>query len=486
MKDRLRQAEAFVAEHAPLVNPAYRPRFHMAAPCGWLNDPNGFSFYRGQYHLFYQYAPYASHPGRMYWGHCVSDDLVCWRYVGIAIAPDTEADSDQCWSGNAIEDGEGRLVAMYTALRPDGKGRRFQEQCIAVSRDGIHFEKPACNPVISGKDLPPDGSVYDFRDPKLVRAADGWWAVVANRGEHGGRQLLYRSDDLTHWTYRGVFLEGIGQMPECPDLFTLGGRDVMITSVMGLPKDGLRFQSHVSDVVYLIGRIEGERFVPACMEAVDLGPDFYAPQSIDTPDGRHVMIGWMQMWREESPTDYLGHGWNGAMTIPRELSIQNGRLYQLPVRELNAYRHNHRAWQDVDIRGETALDGLSGRRYELSAALTLPRGGKAELRLLKTGDEYFRIHYDAATHILTTDRSRCGYSMSRDNLWEEKPGGRAVVPDGGETLRLTVLVDSDSVEVFVNDGVLAMTTLAFPKGPAEGIAFAGAGHIDRLDIWDLA
>ena len=414
-KNRRAEAEAFIA--AQKLNGTYRPTYHLASPCGWINDPNGFIAYRGKYHLFYQFSPLTSSPGKMHWGHSVTEDFIHWEYVGLAISPDTHLDCENCWSGHAIEDDEGRLVAMYTALRPDGEGHIMQEPSVVYSEDGMNFVKPDTNPVLSAKDLPEDATIYDFRDPKIVRTEGGYYVIVANRGARNGRQLLYFTRDFKNWEYRGIFLEGIGDMPECPDLFRLDGKDIMITSVIGLPKDGLRFQSQHSDVIYLIGRIENEKFIPQSMEAVDLGPDFYAPQSIDTPDGRHVMVGWMQMWGEESPTHYLDHHWNGAMTIPRELWLQDGRLYQRPVRELENYRVNHQSWQDVQVKGEAVIEGLSGRRYEMDVELELNDWGQAEIRLLQTGDEYFRIHYDAGHRILTTDRSRCGWSMAPNNMW---------------------------------------------------------------------
>lgn len=485
VNDRLAEAEAFIRQNAPLVNPMYRPRFHMTAPHGWINDPNGFCFYKGKIHLFYQFAPYTSYNSRMYWGHCTSEDFISWKYEGVALAPDTEADSEQCWSGNAIEDDSGHLVLMYTALRPDKDGRMLQEQCIAFSEDGLHFVKPDCNPVIYAGHMPDDASIYDFRDPKIVRSKDGYYSVVANRGTRNGRQLLFHSDDLIHWTYRSVFLEGIGDMPECPDLFHLAGKDVMITSVIGLPKDGLRFQSQHSDVIYLIGEIRDERFITQKMEAVDLGPDFYAPQSIDLPDGRHVMIGWMQMWGEESPTHYLDHHWNGAMTIPREVWLQDDRLYQMPVRELAQRRRNHQRWENVNVNGQYPLLHKASRWYEMDVTLQLPAHGQAEIRLMQTGNEYFRIHYNAQTHILTTDRSRCGWSMAPHDMWEPKPAGRAVVPNGTNKITLKVVVDTASVEVFVNGGILAMTTLAFPRETGNGVSFVGNCMIEQLDIWDI-
>lgn len=475
----LQKAEAYVRAHAPQVDPTFRPRFHLATPVGWINDPNGFCVFRGRYHVFAQFHPYDSVWGPMHWGHWVSDDLVVWTWLGVALAPDSPYDDMGCFSGTALEDGE-RLILIYTGVHRDADGRVVQEQCIAESHDGIHFEKWACNPVIGAKDLPPDGAPEDFRDPKLIRTPDGWRVIAANRGEKNGRQLSFVSPDLVHWTCEGVLLEGVGQMPECPDYGPCDGRDLMLTSVMNLPQDGLRFQNGHHDVVYLVGQERDGRLLPERMEAVDLGPDFYAPQRIRTPDGRSVMIAWMDMWQTDSPTHYLGHGWRGQFTIARELSIRDGRLLQRPVRELERLRGE--AFEaDVQVDGETAVPGLCGRRCDLLLDIAVRPGAWAEVRLLQDGGEYFSVRYDPQTQVLAADRSRCGYTMGPGGGPEVKPAGRAVLEGATDRISLRILVDQCSVEVFAGDGEVALTTLAFPKGPAEGISFAGqcAVHVRK-------
>ena len=159
-----------------------RPLFHLAARTGWMNDPNGFSFYKGNYHLFYQYHPYDSHWGPMHWGHGVTKDLIHWEYLPAAMAPDMPYDRDGCFSGSAVELDDGRQLLMYTGVvkevQPDGSKREIQTQCIAVG-DGLNYEKYGENPVLTRTDLPEGGSPFDFRDPRIWREGDGTFRCVA-------------------------------------------------------------------------------------------------------------------------------------------------------------------------------------------------------------------------------------------------------------------------------------------------------------------
>lgn len=482
MSEMITRADSFIAQNAALVEPMFRPAYHCAPPIGWVNDPNGFSYWNGRYHLFGQFYPYEPVWGPMHWGHWVSDDMVSWQWVSTALAPDSPFDDKGCFSGTAVADGD-RLVLMYTGVHADETGRTIQEQCVAVSTDGVHFEKLPCNPVIRAEHLPADGDPVDFRDPKLMRTKDGWRAIVANRGASGGRQLSFSSPDLVSWRCDGVFLEDIGDMPECPDYFDLDGRKAMITCVMNMPQDGLRFPSG-SPVVYILGREQDGRLIPDALEAADNGIEFYAPETVRMPDGRQVMLGWLHMWGHESPTQYLGHRWCGMYTIPRELFVKDGRMHQRPLRELERLRCAELCAQCVRVDGETHIPGLEGRRYELALRLTAG-GAPAEIRLLESGDERFTITYDPATRIITCDRSRCGYTMGKGGAPEAQPFSRAVVPGVGNALELRIFVDTCSVEVFAQDGAVALSTCCYPRGEARGISFAGDFAIDELRKWEL-
>ena len=483
MSESIARADEFICANSGLVNRQFMPIYHCVHPVGWINDPNGFSYWKGQYHLFSQFYPYKPVWGPMHWGHWVSRDLVKWDWVGTALAPDSPFDDLGCFSGTAVPDGD-RLILMYTGVHKDASGRTVQEQCIATTTDGVHFEKWPCNPVINASHLPADGSPVDFRDPKLLRTDTGWRAIVANRGEKVGRQLSFSSPDLINWTCDGIFLEGIGEMPECPDYFDLDGKKAMITCAIGMEREGLRFPS-TQPVVYLLGQETDGRLMPEVMDAMDNGTEFYAPETVLTPDGRRVMLGWLHMWGHKAPTQYLGHNWCGMYSLPRELFIKDGRMCQRPLEELKALRGEEFSLSGLRVQGETAAEGLTGRHYELEVELTPNGDAEVELRLMRTGDEYFSLRYDPASRIITCDRSRGGYELRPDEQSVPETCSRAVVPGDCSKLRLRIFVDTSSVEVFVNDGAPVLSMRNYPTGEAQGISFAGDFTIDSLRKWEL-
>ena len=191
-----------------------RPAFHLTPLTGWMNDPNGFCYYHGQYHLFYQYNPYDTEWDAMHWGHAVSHDLLHWTYLPAALAPDTSYDSYGCFSGSAAELPDGRHLLMYTGVRQEGgdKAKEYQTQCIAVG-DGTDYKKYEKNPVLGSGALPEGLSPYDFRDPKIWRTEDGGYRCVvgARRQDKRGVLLQYESRDGFEWRYIGVLAENDGR-----------------------------------------------------------------------------------------------------------------------------------------------------------------------------------------------------------------------------------------------------------------------------------
>ena len=224
----LEEARRFEQAQAALVPGEDRPLFHLTPPVGWMNDPNGFCFYKGQYHLFYQYHPYSRQWGPMHWGHAVSDDLLRWTCLPCALAPDTEADAGGCFSGTAQPMPDGRLMLVYTGVRKAGDGGEAEQAQCAAFGDGVDFEKYPLNPVVSAAGLPEGYSAADFRDPKIWLEADGVFRMaVANRqADRQGSILLLESADGLNWRFRGELdssREQLGRMWECPDFFRLDG-----------------------------------------------------------------------------------------------------------------------------------------------------------------------------------------------------------------------------------------------------------------------
>ncbi len=200
----LQRARAYESRMEQEIREEERPGFHLTPRVGWMNDPNGFCRYGGRYHLFYQYHPYSTHWGPMHWGHAVSQDLLHWSYLPAALAPDADFDREGCFSGCALTLPDGRQELIYTGVSHGG----IQTQCVAAG-DGRDYKKEACNPVLSEKDLPPEVSPVDFRDPKAWQEADGTYRLLcAARSRDGGDTmfLLFESRDALHWRFVRTFL----------------------------------------------------------------------------------------------------------------------------------------------------------------------------------------------------------------------------------------------------------------------------------------
>ena len=492
MSQALRDARAYEEEKELLIRPEERPAFHLGARVGWMNDPNGFSWYKGQYHLFYQYHPYDSHWGPMHWGHAVSGDLLRWRYLPAAMAPDRPYDHAGCFSGSAIELPDGRHLLMYTGVakevQPDGSMRDVQTQNLAFG-DGVNYEKYPQNPVITAAGLPEGGSRFDFRDPKLWREPDGSYrAVMANDAARGGGQmLLYRSADALRWEFDRVLAENhdrIGRMWECPDLFELDGYQVLLGSSQDMLPKGFEYHNG-NGTFYFLGHIDPEtgRFVEESNHAVDYGIDFYAPQTILTPDGRRVMIGWMQNW-DTCNLHTPSTPWFGQMSLPRELSVENGVLYQRPVRELEALRHDKAEYGRVTVENEEIeLGGVSGRMIDMEVEIE-PVGeeyDKFSVFFAKNEDYHTGVSFRPHESTLKIDRK---FSGSRRAIIHQR---RAKVRHEGGRLKLRIILDRFSAEVFVNDGEKVLSAMLYTELDADRVSFFADGKAAfRVTKYDLS
>lgn len=472
----------------------YRNRLHYSPSSGWMNDPNGFSRFSGSYHLFYQHNPWASKWGLMHWGHATSNDLVAWRTLPLALIPGERYDRDGCYSGTALDDG-GRHVLMYTGNRSahPGAGETAQQvQCIAIG-DGATYEKLNENPVIGSDLVPPGCTPQDFRDPKLWKEGGHWYCLVASRRpERGGELLLYRAEELTQWEFLGVAASSDGELGpvwECPDYFSIDQHEVLLWSAQGAPRSDCRFQNgHTT--LYSVGTLNRStwRYSGAPPEELDYGPDFYAPQTLESPDGRRILIAWMQMWGRSIPPDELGHGWAGSMTIPRELEVRDGSLYQLPVRELEVYRRNPRHLQSR-IEGEREYPQLRGHYLDMSVTFENVRADSFGIVVKMGGSERTLIRYSVDEGKLFFDRSRSGSGIRAADV----PGGTSLVyccavGMEGASLELRVVLDRSSCEVFAGGGRRSLSATLYPDDNSDRVAFfAVGGTVEvRCTVWDLA
>lgn len=483
----LRDARKYEETMEKRIGKEQRPGFHLSSRVGWMNDPNGFSYYQGKYHLFHQYHPYDSHWGPMHWAHAVSKDLLHWEYLPASLAPDMSYDRDGCFSGSAVALPDGRQLLLYTGVaketQPDGSVCDVQTQCVATG-DGADYEKYAGNPVIDADSLPENGSKYDFRDPKIWQKEDGSYRCVAgNRTNDGDSQvLLFSSPDGFCWKYDKIFATNhgrFGKMWECPDFFVLDGKGVLLMSPQDMLPQGFEYHNG-NGTLCMIGSYNEEKdvFLEEHNQAIDYGIDFYAAQTLLSPDGRRIMIGWMQNWDTcnlHSPEQ----PWFGQMSLPRELSVKNGRLYQQPVRELAHLHGNEVKYENVTFSDVITLDGIKGRRVDMELSI---RPGEEQniyqkFALRFAQDDTYRtsVSFRPYESVLKVDRK---FSGSRRAIIHQR---RSKVRSKDGRIKLRVILDSFSVEVFVNDGEHVLSATMYTDLVADGISFYADGKV-TMDI----
>ncbi len=471
------------------------PRYHLAAPFGWCNDPNGMCFYKGQYHFFYQHYPYAPQWGPMHWGHAVSDDLAYWKHLPIALKPDAPYEvGGGCFSGSAIEK-DGKLYLMYTghlSATPEEEAAigygHIEFQCLASSEDGVHFEKSEKNPVIEDTDVEDkDISIHDIRDPKVWEHNGKYYAVLGSRTPDmaHGQILLFVSKDLTKaWRLKAISArsEGnLGGMWECPNFAEIDGQDVLIFSPMDLRTDDGTFY-HDKAAGVLIGKLNYKSgiFKHGDFQYLDKGFDFYAPQVMQTPDGRAVIIGWLDMWNVDMHE--AKDGWAGQMTVPRELHVKNGKIFSTPVKELEKLRK----WKPITfgnlvIDEATTFDGVSGEAYELVLTIDAAKSQKFSIALRASELEQTVLTYNA-NGTFKLDRTQAGEVINGI------ASVREIQIEPQDKLKLHIFVDRSSVEVFINDGAEVLSARIYPKRTSQKIIFTPEDEtlvIDSLEYYKL-
>ena len=446
MKQNIEKAQREIDSKKDIVKKGkMRQRYHFMAQTGWLNDPNGLIYFRGKYHFFFQHNPYNGFWDSMHWGHAVSDDMLHWEYLPLALAPSETYDNHLrggCFSGSAIEH-DGKLYLMFTGATNEGKGNE-QTQCIAYSEDGIHFEKYAGNPVL----IAPEGVPTDcFRDPKVWKHEDTYYMVCGASRDNKGQALLYRSKDMIHWTYFNVLAESRGEwgyMWECPDFYPMGDKYVLTFSPMGAGE-------HTS--VYLVGDFDylTGKFCCHVSGEIDWGLDYYAPQSFLAPDGRRIIVGWsnewewMPLWKDWGPT--YKEGWCGFFNIPREVRMRkDGTLQFLPIREVETIRENPKRIAELAVSEEyTELEAGDGVCFELKLKIDLQRTNADELELdLRCGAERRTIclfHFKKGE--MRVDRNAA-------DGWSKGVSRSVLYLQGKKELDVHILSDQSSLEIFTD------------------------------------
>ncbi len=435
---------------ADLYHERYRPQFHFSSRRGWNNDPNGLVYSQGEYHLFYQHNPYGWNWGNMHWGHAVSKDLVHWTELGDALYPDPLG---PMFSGSAVVDvnntaafrtgNEPVIVSMYTAAGDPAT------QCIAYSNDrGRTFTKYEKNPVLPH-------IVGGNRDPKVIwYEPDRKWVLALYLDQND--YALFTSPDLKQWQRLcDVNLPGTS---ECPEFF-------------GIPLDGnkgdTRWVLYGGNGQYLIGRFDGKTFTPESgPHRLNFGNCFYASQTFNglpAADGRRIQIGW-------GTVNLPGMPFNQMMDFPLELTLhttEDGlQLFALPVREIEGLHARKHVWKDLTLReGENPLAGISGDLFDIRAEFEI--GSASQFGFYVRG---IPVIYDAKSGQLNC-----------------RPCGAPLQPENGK-IRLQLLVDRTSIEVYGNNGRLYMPVGVIPSDQLHSLDVftrGGVAKVTSLEVYEL-
>jgi fructan beta-fructosidase len=430
-----------------LYRERHRQQFHFSSRRGWNNDSNGLVFYKGEYHLYYQHNPYGWSWGNMHWGHAVSTDLVHWKEVAIALYPPRF--DDWCFSGSAVVDwgstagfktGQNEtLVAAYTST---GRG-----ECIAYSNDcGRTFTDYPGNPVIR----------HAGRDPKVIWYGPGkhWVMAVYDEQDKSQGIAFYTSPNLRQCA-RTSRVEGFY---ECPEIFELAvdGR-----------QDDKRWVVYAGDANYVVGRFDGKAFTPeSAKQQWSYGNCFYASQTFNNlpaEDGRRIQIAWGKIATPGMP-------FNQCMLFPCELTLhrtEDGlRMFARPAREVERLHGQRQAWTDAVLApGDNPLAGLRGDLFHLIADIEPAEAN--EVGLVIRG---IPVVYRTALHELTCQGNKA-----------------PLLPTQGR-IRLEILVDRTSIEIFGNEGRVYMPIGVIPADDHKSLelyAKAGRARIRSLEVYPM-
>ncbi|MGC2194669.1 MAG: glycoside hydrolase family 32 protein [Terriglobales bacterium] len=462
---------------ARLASDRTRPQYHLLPAANWMNDPNGPIYYKGRYHMFFQYNPNGAFWGSMHWGHATSPDMIHWQHEPIALAPTPGGyDRDGVFSGSAILNGDTPTL-IYTGVLPpasaseitlnDGQHKWREVQCLATAKDpDLRSWKKLQEPVIA---RPPEHlAVTGFRDPGVWREGKEWLLTLGSgiRGK-GGAVLLYESRDLQRWAFRHPLIEGHGrgnsadnpvdngEMWECPDFFALGDRHVLLLSTMG-------------KVLWKTGRYRDRRFTAEREGVVDFGA-YYAAKTMVDEGGNRILWGWIPETRPEA--EYRAAGWAGVMALPRILSLGTDgglRMAAAPAVEMLRTRHTQ-VRASTDRNGGKELAGIRIRDLagEIQARFAAQRGFLLHLRPEK-GEAFAEIAYDP---------------QKKDAELRVNNTSGAFATN--EPITLRVFLDGSVLEVFANDKTVITARVYVASSSPLRVEVSDIDSLEALDVWQM-
>ncbi len=466
--NRLQRADEYIKQNKDKVTS--RPYYHFSPEIGWMNDPNGFIFYKGEYHLFYQYNPYDVVWNEIHWGHAKTKDFVKWEYLPVALANDKAYDTHGCFSGSSIEK-DGKLYLIYTGhIDPNigcdrDESEIIQRQCVAYSKDGVHFEKYPLNPVIGEKQLPEGYLICDFRDPKVLEVNGIYYCVLAVRNtKRRGEIIMFKSDDLVNWSFHSSIYQtkfNENTLLECPDLFRISDNDVLVFSEMPCDPE---FSGQVKNkTAYVIGQMDFDqgKFISEKKGLLDDGQTFYAPQSTEGENGERLLIGWMHRWHETVPP--REYGFNGMMSIPRQLLVKNGDLLQQPFINHKNYFSVSALYENVELQDKLDITGQAAGYLKIALG---ENTGKFTIELNKNETKSTRVEIDAKNNQLLIQSD---YGSKEPIVLENCFG------NSNDEKTLDFYLDLHSFELFVNSGEKVVSFTAYDQNKGTNLSITGSG-----------
>lgn len=435
-----------------LRNP-YKMTYHIEPDRGLMNDPNGLIWFKGKYYFFHQWNRFDMNHHYKEWGLFTSTNMIDWTNQGSAILPDRKLDRNGVYSGSSIEH-NGEMYLFYTG-NVKKNGERKSYQCISTSKNGRTFIKEE-----SVIETPAEFTEH-HRDPKVWRGENNWWMVVgAQTKERKGAIALYSSCDLLHWKYENILYDQqLDNMCECPDLFSINGEtDILLCCPQVRPEIDDDLTGVSSYAAFISGKFDEKtkKFLPkGSLELLDYGFDFYAPQSFSDHKGRRILVGWMSRMSEIE--EYLcptkQYGYLHCLTLPRVVTLKNGKIQQLPIEEVKQLRKRKQKFTSSQGRFE-----LESGRFELE----LSRKDCSSDFHLFLRDCSVEIHYYGKKNVL---------SVTRVNWVANKKETK--VKQVQSLSQMSIFSDNSSIEIFVNDGECVFSLRYFTEEENLSVKYAG-------------
>ncbi|GAB6170191.1 sucrose-6-phosphate hydrolase [Clostridium carnis] len=450
----------------------WRANYHIMAPIGWINDPNGLCYFSGKYHVYFQYSPLDSNGGLKFWGHYTSRDLVKWNEEEIALYPDSKFDRDGVYSGSALVK-DNKIHFFYTGnVKFKGEhdyilSGREQNVILVTSKDGINFSEK--KRILSNKDFPSNMSLH-VRDPKVWEEDGIYYMVLGARGkDNKGYLLIYKSKDLYNWELDCDPIGGnedLGYMWECPDIIKINNNEILLFSPQGIKAQEYKF-NNIYQSGYIVKKQKcNEKKI--CLDnfiEFDNGFDFYAPQSFRDKNGRIIMFGWMGIPDEpEHKNPTIKNYWQHQLTIPRELILKNNVLIQVPVKELEKLRKNLIEIQLLDISNKISLEIFHSYSFELNVNFNNTNEFLIEIR------EDCKLSF--MNKVFKLELGQSGFGRKK----------RLVEIDFINNIR--IFSDNSSLEVFINNGLNVFSTRIYNNNFDNLFKIQGNGKV-YIQKWNI-